>query len=281
MANYNKKSAYDNAWSPSFFGCTSYGLELTNKIKEFQKKHGLTIDGLCGAKTAKILKKENPGNFIFCGDAAIEIEWDKVIDWKDDNGFEASNYKKHYNDRQPRLFVNHWDAALSSKSCFQILEGRGKGLSCHFLIDNDGTIFQTGNTSHIHFHAGGNFNSPSIGCELSNAYYLKWQKHYIDKGFGERPIIKGAKVHGKLMRDHLGFYPVQLEALKALWKGISSYYDIPMQTPCDSNGKEITSLYRPAFHEYRGFVHHYQISASKIDMGGIDLTKLVKEIEEE
>ena len=278
MTNYNIKSAYDNAWSPTFFGCDNFGEELTQKIKQFQRNFGLTVDGLCGAKTAALLRIQQDENYIFCGPAAVPIAWDNVVIWKDAKGMEATNYKSNYKNRKPRIFINHWDAALSSKSCFQILEGRGrgkgKGLSCHFLIDNDGRIWQTGNTSHIHYHAG-NSNSYSIGCEISNAYYLRYQKNYVDQGFGERPIIKNAYVHGRKMRDHLGFYPIQLRALKALWVSISSYYEIPLQTPIDDNGKEITTLYPPIFKDYSGFVHHYQCSAKKVDCGGLDLTTLL------
>ena len=277
MASYNQKSAYDNAWSPSFFGCDDFGDELKQKIKQFQRDKKLSVDGLCGPATAAHLKRKVQGNYIYCGAAAVPIKWNKVIDWADPNGFKASNYKKNYSDRQPRLFINHWDAALSSKSCFQILEGRGKGLSCHFLIDNDGTIFQTGNTSHIHYHAG-NSNNYSVGCERSNAYYLRYQDRYEAMGYGKRPVIKGAKVHGRTMRDHTGFYPVQLEALKALWVAISSYYNIPLQTPPDDDGNEITTVYSPVFNSYRGFIHHLQASANKIDCGGLDLTVLIDEI---
>lgn len=278
MASFNIKSAYDNAWSPEFFGCESFDSKLTKAIKDFQRENGLTVDGLCGKKTVALLKKNgaypmNNKNYIYCGPKAVEIKWDKVIIWTEK--YAAKKYRANYDDRQPRLFINHWDAALSSASCHKILSDRG--LSCHFLIDNDGTIIQCANTSHITYHAG-NSNRYSIGCEISNAYYTRYQDRYISKGYGERPIIKNAYVHGKKMRDHLGFYPVQLEALKALWVAISSYYDIPIDTPADENGNEITTLYNPAFSTYKGFVHHYQVSSNKIDCGGLDLTKLVDEI---
>ena len=275
MASYNLKSAYDNGWSPSFFGCKGFGDELTEKIKQFQKKKGLTVDGLCGPATAKLIREDNPGKYIFCGTTAVPIKWDKVVMWYEPGGMKAKNYRANYNDRQPRLFINHWDAALSSASCHSTLSRRS--LSCHSYIDNDGTIYITGNMSHVHFHAG-NSNSYSIGCELSNAYYTKYQDHYIKKGFGARPVIKGATVHGKPMRDHLGFYHQQLEALKALWVAISSYYDIPLQTPTDDDGNEITTVYSPVFNSYRGFIHHLQASANKIDCGGLDLTVLIDEI---
>ena len=41
-----------------------------------------------------------------------------------------------------RQFVIHHDGCMDSRSCFQVLHNE-RGLSVHFLIDNDGTIFQT------------------------------------------------------------------------------------------------------------------------------------------
>ena len=61
----------------------------------------------------------------------------------------------------------------------------------HFLIDNDGTIYQMLDTQHIAWHAGipryEGGNKRGIGVEISNAYYPKYQEWYIKHGFGERP----------------------------------------------------------------------------------------------
>ena len=55
-------------------------------------------------------------------------------------------------DRKPTFFVNHWDVCLSADSCAKVLNKRG--ISVHFLIDNDGTIFQMLDTQHKAWHAG-------------------------------------------------------------------------------------------------------------------------------
>ena len=83
--------------------------------------------------------------------------------------------------------------------------------------------------NHVAFHAGSKkHNAQTIGVEISNAYYTRYNKWYKDNGFGERPIVKGAKVHGKSMKPFLDFYPVQIEALKALMKAVHNATGIPL-----------------------------------------------------
>ena len=278
MASYNEKSAIDNGWSPEHFGCDDFGAELKAAIMQFQDAHNLTADGLCGEKTVAVLLKSNhplsKKSTLPCHSSAVPIDWDNILLWNQENGLKSTKYRKKY-DRKPRLIIVHWDAALSSKSAFSTLERRG--LSSHYLIDNDGCIICTVNPTHTAWHAG-NSNNYSIGIEVSNAYYPKYQQKYVSMGFGERPIIKGAMVHGKKMRDHTGFYPVQLEALKALIATLCQHYDIPLDTPQHEDGTPITTVYSPAFKDYRGVVHHLHVSANKIDAASLNLVELIDDI---
>ena len=119
---------------------------------------------------------------------------------------------------------------LSSESCVKVL--RKRGISVHFCIDNDGTVYQLMDTNHIAYHAGSSkWNAASIGVEIANAYYPKYQSWYKKNGYGERPIWSGKKVHGGKLGDFLGFYDVQLDALKSLWKAINIGHDIPLTGP--------------------------------------------------
>ena len=40
-------------------------------------------------------------------------------------------------------------------------------------------------------------NQRGIGVEIANAYYTKYQDWYVKNGFGERPVVESAEVHGK------------------------------------------------------------------------------------
>ena len=175
------------------------------------------------------------------------------------------------------MFVSHWDVCLSAKSCFKVLNNTSRSASIHFAIDNDGTIYQFLDMNHIAWHASKRVvNKKSVGVEISNAWYPKYQSWYKKNGFGERPIISDAEVHGKKLEPFTGFYDVQMEALKALMEAVHEALDIPLETP-----EEKTVVRDVASGRYKGFVHHYQCIKSKIDCAGYDLGELLKELKDE
>lgn len=288
--SYNKKSSRKLGWEPEWFGCKDFGSDLQKNIAAFQRDFGLDDDGLCGPSTfrrkfnerASELEREDMdarySDYIICHGNSVDIEWDKVVLWTDKGGLKAKEgcFKKVNGRRDIDLFVNHWDVCLSSRICQRVLDRRG--ISVHFLIDNDGTIYQTLDTTHIGWHAG-SVNSRSIGVEISNAYYPKYQSWYKKNGFGERPLVEDSYVNGKKLRDHLDFYDVQKEALKALYKAVNKGLGIPLETPLNINGSEYTdTLSKPKLKQFSGFIHHYHETSKKIDCGGLDISKLIKEI---
>ena len=67
---------------------------------------------------------------------------------------------------------------------------------------------------HGAWHAGhARGNRASVGVEISNAYYPKYQDWYVKNGFGERPIIDDAWVHTEKLDPFMGFYPAQILSL--------------------------------------------------------------------
>ena len=148
------------------------------------------------------------------------------------------------------------------------------------MIDNDGTIYQTLDMQHAAWHAGSaRTNRPSVGVEISNAYYPKYQEWYKSHGYGERPLIEDAWVHGQRLDPFLGFYPEQIKAAQALWKAIHGATGIPYECPVNQFGKTSTKYEQEvAYGNYSGFVSHYHISKSKIDCAGLDLRELLDEV---
>jgi hypothetical protein len=63
-------------------------------------------------------------------------------------------------------FVVHFDVCGTSRTCFQVLQDRRK-LSVHFLLDIDGTIYQTLDLAETAWHAR-QANPRSVGVELAH-----------------------------------------------------------------------------------------------------------------
>lgn len=285
---YNEASAAKLGWTPEWFGCDAFDEELQQAIREFQSQNGTTADGMCGPATyrrkyttrAQDISEVHvtpPGKdyIIHCGNA-ISIDWPRVVQWTDIHGLRANHYAVRQNQLRPfNMFVNHWDVTLSAKHCQRILDKRG--ISVHFLIDNDGTIYQTMDTRDVAWHAGSKkLNECSIGVEISCAYDLKYQSWYVKNGFGERPIIEDAYVHGRKLDPFLGFYPVQLQALRALWGAIHRATGIPLQCP-SFHGSTSTHVEDSARNgNFRGFVSHYHLTERKIDCAGLDIDHQLK-----
>ena len=295
---YNEASAKKLGWEPSWFGERYFDDKLVRAIKKWQKIRGLAGDGLCGPMTFRRLWTARQAdiadykpadchysNYIVYNGDFYPIEWDKFVLWSEKGGLETKRGQYYDYSGRPqrklRYFVNHWDVCLNSTSCQNVLNKRGA--SVHFLIDNDGTIYQTLDMQHAAWHAGSSrTNRPSVGVEISNAYYPKYQDWYVKNGFGERPMVEDAWVHGTKLDPFLGFYPAQIEALKALWKAVHGATGIPYQTPLSQFGKTTTKYAQEvAYGSYGGFVSHYHVSKAKIDCAGLDIKKLLDETEHE
>lgn len=67
---------------------------------------------------------------------------------------------------QVDLFVYHYDACGTSARCFKVLQDI-RGLSVHFMLDLDGTIYQTLDLKERAWHAG-DVNSRCVGIEIAN-----------------------------------------------------------------------------------------------------------------
>ncbi len=193
-------------------------------------------------------------------------------------------------------FVIHFDAAGTSRQCFNILQDH-RGLSVHFMLDLDGTIYQTLDLKERAWHAGP-ANSRSVGVEIANmGGYPKNGKNPLNdwyrsdtngqttitiptkygdggmrtRGFIGHParpnIVEGA-IQGQDLLQY-DFTPQQYEALAKLTATLCTVFPkIKCQYPTDEAGKLIPrKLSDEDLANYHGVLGHYHLTTDKVDPG--------------
>ena len=198
-------------------------------------------------------------------------------------------------------FVLHYDVAGISRNCFRTLHD-DRDLSVHFMLDIDGTIYQTLDLKERAWHATSS-NDRSIGIEIANigAYgpggegkgdktLNQWYRKGPD---GHMRIVLGPALgNGKYLRtpDFVG-HPIRDEPVTGVIQGheLKQYDLTPQQydslikltatlcmtfpkikcdAPRDADGKVTNhKLEHDALASYEGVLGHYHIQTDKTDPG--------------
>ena len=192
-------------------------------------------------------------------------------------------------------FVLHYDACGLSKICFNALQERG--LSVHFLLDVDGTVYQTLDLQERAAHAT-TANDRSIDIELANigafppgeavqleAWYQRDAKGEVrlraparirdpgirTKNFAGRPA-RPEQIRGQLQGQRLVQYdytPEQYDALAKLTAALCRVFPrLKCDYPHDAAGRLITrKLPEKELENYRGLLGHFHVQENKTDPG--------------
>lgn len=191
-------------------------------------------------------------------------------------------------------FVLHYDVCGISRTCFRVLNDRK--LSVHFLLDIDGTLYQTMDLRDQAFHAT-KANPRSIGVEIAQmgAYppgkpsaldvwyakdadgpYIRLPEKLGDGGvrtvgFLGRPARK-ERVTGAIHEERLeqyDFTPEQYEALGRLSAGLSNVFPgIQLDCPRDNSGAVLNRvLTDEEFSGFQGILGHFHVQRNKTDPG--------------
>lgn len=165
-----------------------------------------------------------------------------------------------------RQFILHHDGCNNASTCFHVLHNE-RGLSCHFLLDNDGTIYQTLDLAFMAFHAAG-FNASSIGIEISNrGDAKKWPGYYAQRR--QRRDTTTVRIHGHVYQCYQ-FTPEQNDGLRALAKGLArALPNLPIEYPQDTPGHQAWSEIPNAM-RFAGYMGHYHTTRRKWDPGPFD-----------
>jgi N-acetylmuramoyl-L-alanine amidase len=193
-------------------------------------------------------------------------------------------------------FVIHFDAAGTSKRCFEILQDQ-RGLSVHFMLDLDGTIYQTLDVKESAWHAT-IANGRSIGIEIANigAYPVEGPsplaRTYQPDAAGRIAIagetapaqpgntggttfLRPARdkiVVGTIQGQKLQQYDFTREQYQSLAKLAATlcklFPKITPDYPRDAAGALIThKLPDVDYARYQGILGHYHVQTNKVDPG--------------
>lgn len=193
-------------------------------------------------------------------------------------------------------FVIHYDVCGTSRQCFKILQD-SRDLSVHFMLDLDGTIYQTLDLKEQARHAS-IANPRSVGVEIANmgayeaqaqAPLAEWYKRDTNgqvriniparfgdggirnKGFIGHPMrteeVSGV-IQGKALVQY-DFTPQQYEALIRLTAALCRIFPrLKCDYPKDVNGRLIPQkLSDEELKNYHGVLGHYHIQTDKVDPG--------------
>ena len=193
-------------------------------------------------------------------------------------------------------FVLHFDVCGTSRQCFKVLQDH-RDLSVHFMLDVDGTIYQTLDLKESAWHAT-ICNDRSIGVEIANlgaypadeTYPLAdwYQKNpagktmlTIPERFGPDPVrtqgfvgrpARAEPAQGVIQGESLVQYDFTTQQYAALIKLTATLCQVFPQIKCDyprdAAGKLIThKLSEEELKNYHGILGHYHIQTNKTDPG--------------
>ncbi len=202
-------------------------------------------------------------------------------------------------------FVMHYDVCGVSQQCFKVLHDR-RGLSVHFMLDIDGTIYQTLDLKERAWHATIS-NSRSIGVEIASigAYpqnnkdvLSKWYFPAEDGGTLLRPPrtlghlgLRTVPFYGRPARPEpivgtiqgveltqYDFTPEQYDSLIKLTATLCRIFPkLECEYPKDSQGDLIPRMLPESEWEaFQGVLGHYHVQKNKTDPGpAFDWEKVV------
>lgn len=196
-------------------------------------------------------------------------------------------------------FVIHFDVEGTSRRCFETLHDK-RGLSVQFMLDLDGTLYQTLDLKEGAWHAT-KANSHSIGIEIANVgAYPEGEKPPFDQWYHRDPdgqvrlvlpesevrwqrtlrndpsrVLRPSRpepiegmIHGKKLVQY-DFTPQQYDALIRLTATLCTVFpQIKCDYPRDASGALLRATLPAAdYNNYHGLLGHFHVQTNKVDPG--------------
>ncbi len=205
-------------------------------------------------------------------------------------------------------FVLHFDVCGTSAQCFHVLHDR-RGLSVHFMLDVDGTVYQTLDVKERAWQATKS-NDRSIGIEIANigAYPVDGRNETLKQWYktdkdGQTFLIFPESVRGRSHLENKNLRPRRNEAVIGSIRGkqYQQYDYTPQQydslsklsaalcelfpgikpdAPRSPDGRIIDkTLSNEQWASFSGILGHYHVQENKIDPGpALDWDYLLSEV---
>ncbi len=203
-------------------------------------------------------------------------------------------------------FVLHYDVCGTSRQCFKVLQD-ARTLSVHFMLDLDGTIYQTLDLQERAWHATV-ANDTAVGVEIAHmgswprprhpdllrfyeqgpdGWRMKWpgvlpEPHLRLQDYVPRParpdLIEG-RIHGQQLWQP-DFTEAQYQALVKLCAGLARALPrIRLEAPRGPDGAVLTRNLEPAeLREFDGILGHFHVQRNKADPGpAMDWERVLRE----
>lgn len=193
------------------------------------------------------------------------------------------------------LFVLHFDVAGTARRCFRILQDK-RNLSVHFLLDTDGTLYQTLDLQEQAWHAT-IANRVSIGIEIAHpgvwrrprhpdmlrwyakddqGWYMRFPPEIQETGLRTPDFIprpdRAEQVQGSIHGTdyyQFDFTPEQYRTLAHLIATLHEVFPrIRIEAPRDADGNVRTDqLSEAELMAFEGIVGHHHVQRNKTDPG--------------
>lgn len=245
-------------------------------------------DGYSAYETRPFFGDEGPRGLRYRPGRAVDDP--SLQERVDERGFELDELREVVDQ-----FVVHFDVCGTSENCFRVLQDERK-LSVHFLLDIDGTLYQTLDLADQAWHAR-QANPRSVGVEIAQigawdpgdrASLERWYGEdadgvritvpadYGDGGvrtpaFVGRPAREGlvrGVVNGRELVQY-DFTPEQYVSLVALVAALHGELPrIRLDAPRDEEGRVRDSvLSDDEFDAFEGILGHFHVTEVKVDPG--------------
>lgn len=191
------------------------------------------------------------------------------------------------------MVVLHADITVDSRSCFNVLKSRG--FSTHFMVDWDGTIYQSTDAAKKAIHAASDYiedvNNRAIGIDV-NCLQMNYARGDAPQASGalaaqfgsggQRRMSEIIEINGVPWRSW-GYTDLQYDALIKLLSALNKAFPkLKLAAPIDERGEVIWQVPAEFDLERIGIYGHMHLTAQKFDPGpGFDWARVLQGLAQE